>query len=496
MQYNTERVGARVTRRALLVGSVAAAASAVLAACGGGDAATSAPATTSGIASNVTAAAGMPTRATGTTGAAAMSAPLSTAGTGAKQTITYWIEFTDKPIIDTMTKLFIEPFEAKYPQYKVEMVPTSDYVRQVQTAAAAGALPDVFNHYGPAYAPPLYDGGYLLPLDDLAAKYGWDKKIWPWMLDAVRYKGKIISLPTEYESLHLYYNADMFAKNGWKPPTSWTELTTLTKQMQDKKIIPFVFGTSGGISRHEWWLSYAMNAYAGPGALYEGLTGARPWTDDLFVGAIDHLNELWQSGAIMDKQTAAITHDDALAVWGKQEAAMIMDGTWRIRTVGNFAKDFKWEIARLPIWRDGVNNAWPLGCGEVLCINAKAKNPEGSAALASWYFQDVKELGKWIDKVPGVYAPPVNMAKEDYAPSANPLVRDLYLDFTKASDNRDFGYLLWSAWPSRTDKAMYENIDAVFLKQMTSKQYMEKINGIFQEELKAGGVPQQPKPRA
>lgn len=487
----TTRHGDRwITRRALLMGSVAAAGAAVLAACGDeAPAATGAPA--GGAATARSTAAPMAGGA-----AAATAAPASMAGTGPKQTITYWVEFTDKPALDVITKYINEPFEAKYPQYKIEMISTADYVRQVQTAAAAGALPDVFNHYGPSYAPPLLEGGYLLPLDDLAKRFGWDTKVWSWMLDACRYKGKLACLPTEYETLHLFYNADMFAKNGWKPPTNWTELTTLTKQIQDKKIIPFVFGSSGGISRHEWWLSYAMNAHAGGPALYDALTGARPWTDDVYVGGIERLNELWQSGAIMDKQTAAITHDDALAVWGKQEAAMIMDGTWRLRTVGTFAKDFKYEVARLPMWRDGVRNAYPLGCGEVLCINAKAKNPEGAAALANWYFQDPKELGKWVDKLPGIYAPPTNLKAEDYAPDANPRVRDLYLDLTKASDDRDFGFLLWAAWPSRTDKYMYENIDAVYLKQLTPKAYMEKVNATFQEELKAGGVPQQPKPRA
>ena len=81
----------------------------------------------------------------------------------------------------------------------------------------------------------------------------------------------------------------------------------------------------------------------------------------------------------------------------------------------------------------------------MLCINAKAKNPEGAALLADWFFKEPKELGKWIDKLPGIYAPPITMTREDFAPEANPAVRDLYLDFIKAGENREFGYLVWSS---------------------------------------------------
>lgn len=413
------------------------------------------------------------------------------------QTITYWVEFTDKASLEVINTYINASFEKAFPKYKIQMTQTPDYQRQIQTSAAAGALPDVFNQYGPSYIPPLFDGGHVLALDNLAQRYGWDKKIWGWMLDSCRYKGKIICLPTEYESLHLFYNADMFSKRGWKAPASWADAVTLTRAMMDAKIIPFAFGSGGGggITRHEWWISYALNAYSGNAALYEALTGAKPWTDDVYVGAIDTLNKLWQSGAMMSKQTAAIDHNDALGVWGKQEAAMIMDGTWRIRNVGTFAKDFKWAMAKLPSWRESVKFAWPVGCGEVLCVSAKAKAPEGAAEYANWYFRDPKEIGKWITKLPGIFAPPIDMKPEDFAADSDPLIKDTYMTMIQALKEGNFGYLVWSAFPAKTDKALYENIDAVYLGQMTPKQYMEKVNGIFQEELKGGAVPQQPKPR-
>jgi raffinose/stachyose/melibiose transport system substrate-binding protein len=511
----TDGMTGRFSRRAVLTLGGMLGSAALLAACGGAASPTAAPAKvepTKPAAEPTKPAAATTAPAAATTAPAATAAPAAKpaeatkpaattapaaqpAPAGGQKTVTYWVEFTDKPALDVITQYINGPFEAKFPQYKIQMTPTPDYQRQLQTAAAAAALPDIFNQFGPAYGAPLFDGGHLMPLDDLAKQYGWTQKIWPWMLDACRYQGKLISLPTAFETLHLFYNTNLFQKEGWQVPTNWTELNTLTKAQMDKKLIPFALGTSDAIQRHEWWLSYALNAYAGNAALYDALSGAKPWTDEIYVGAIDYLNRLWQSGAIMSKQTAAISHADALAVWGKQEAVMIMDGTWRVRTVDNFAKEFKWEIAKLPVWRDGVKQIYPIGCGEILCVNSKAKVVDGAAEYANWYIQDPKEIGKWVDKLPGIFAPPIQLKREDFAPGSNPILVNLYLDIIKASNDNDFGFLLWSSWPARTDKTMYENIDAVFLGQMTPKAYMEKVNAVFQEELKAGGVPQPPKPR-
>ena len=490
-----------VSRRAFLGGLVAVASTSLVAACGAPAATpTAAPATP-------VPAAPKPTTAPTPTPPAPAAAPAPTPTPAPKPAaaapakgpvnIVYWVETSDATLLDPIKKYIIGGFEQRYPNTKVELVgyPGSDYRRILPTALAAGTGPDVFNEFGTSYLPPAIDGGHVMPLDDAIKQFGWSNKIWKWALDSGRYKNKIYSVPTAYEGMHLYYNQDLFAKHGWRVPADWAKLIALCKDMKEgKKLIPFVFGVRDRVSRWDWWLSYAFNAYAGNYAVYEALSGKRPWTDGLFAETINRLDQLWQAGYIMDKQTSAMTHDDALGVWSNQQAVMIMEGTWRLRTIGNYAKSFKWEIDKLPMWRDDARWTPAIGIGEVLAVNAKTKHPDESLQFVDRFFWDAKEIGQWMHLVIGLFAPPINMTKADFSPDAPAAVVKAHLDLIESSNKGDFGFLMWTSWPAQTSKFQVENIDAVLLRKMTVKEYLEKSQQLFDKELKEGMVAPVPEP--
>jgi len=410
---------------------------------------------------------------------------------------TYWIEDTAADRVEAVKTYIIGRFEQRYPGVKVELVTYSgsDFRRVLPTALAAGTGPDVFNEFGASYLVPAIEGGYVMPLDAATKKYGWDKKIWKWALDSGRYKGKIYSVPTAYESVHLYYNQDLFEKHGWKVPMNWTELVALCKDIKEnKKLIPFAFGVRDRVSRWDWWLTYTFNAYVGNHALWEALSGKRPWTDPLFTEAINRLDQLWQTGYIMDKQTSAMTHDDAMGVWSNQHAVMLMDGTWRLSNVRNLAKGFRWSIAKVPMWRDDIRWTPAIGIGEVLAINAKTKYPEESLRFMDRFFYEPKEIGVWMHKVVGLFAPPVTMAKEDFSKEASAEYIKTHVDLIEASKKGDFGFLMWTSWPAQTAKFQVENIDAVLLRRITVKEYLQKSQDVFAKELREGLVAPVPEP--
>jgi len=410
--------------------------------------------------------------------------------------LTYWIENPAAPIVAAVKDHLIGEFEKRYPDVKIELAayPGSDFRRILPTALAAGTGPDVFNEFGASYLPPAIDGGYVLPLDDAVRKYGWDKKIWKWALESGLYKGKLYSVPTAYESVHLYYNRDLFDKFGWKPPANWAELTALCKDMKDKKLIPFAFGVRDRVSRWDWWLTYTFNAYAGNYLLWEVLSAKRPWTDPVIAEAINRLDQLWQAGYIMDKQTSALSHDDALGVWSNQHAVMLMDGSWRLSNAGILAKNFKWGITKLPMWREGIRWTPPIGIGEILVINAKTKNQEQALQFMDRFFWDPKELGQWMHKVMGLFIPPIDMKREDFVKEAPAEFVNAHLELIESSRKGEFGFLMWTSWPAQTAKFQVENIDAVLLRKMTIKEYLEKSQEIFTRELKDGLVAPVPEP--
>jgi len=119
-------------------------------------------------------------------------------------------------------------FEARHPgvTVKQETLPAgTNYFEKLQTMIAAGNPPDVFDMWE-GYVQPYAQAGQLLDLDPYLqsdptiSKADFDPRI----LEVNSWNGKVYSLPIEYVPYPaaLFYNKDLFARAGVKPPdSSW-----------------------------------------------------------------------------------------------------------------------------------------------------------------------------------------------------------------------------------------------------------------------------------
>ncbi len=114
-----------------------------------------------------------------------------------------------------------------------------DFAGQLEktTATLAGdsGTYDIIETY--TYAiPDLASRGKLQPLDDLLAKYQ-DKytlnELDPNTINSMKYEGKLYGLPMQSQLLTMVYRKDLFEKNGLTPPTTFEELRTGAKKLQD-----------------------------------------------------------------------------------------------------------------------------------------------------------------------------------------------------------------------------------------------------------------------
>jgi sorbitol/mannitol transport system substrate-binding protein len=114
-----------------------------------------------------------------------------------------------------------------------------DFGGQVQktTATLSGDTGsyDVIETYS-FVVPDLASRNKLVPLDDLFAKYSATYKldaIDKSLRDAMSYDGKLYGLPMQTQVLTMVYRKDLFDKAGLKPPTTFEELRTVSKKLQD-----------------------------------------------------------------------------------------------------------------------------------------------------------------------------------------------------------------------------------------------------------------------
>jgi raffinose/stachyose/melibiose transport system substrate-binding protein len=409
------------------------------------------------------------------------------------------VEFGDTPDQNAVTKYLIKPYQQLHPNVSIVFQSPgsgSNIDQQLETQFAAGAGPDIYDENGPSFMPPFITSGNAVDLDPYAKKYGWEEKTVAWAWQSSLYKGKLYYLPTEFESLHLWYNKTLMAKNGWKVPTTYDEMLAVCKAIQDKGLIPFATGMNGWLGCWDWWYSYFLNAYLGAKKLYHVLVGDVPWTDPDIVTSFQMMKNLWDLGYIMKKQADAISGPESWAIWGQQKAVFRMEGTWGFQPGLVYANDkgFEWDVAALPTWKPGVDFYPPIGIGEVNGINPRSKNINVAADFYDFaFYRNRDQILHWLPNLSSIFLPTLNWKPSDFGSSFDPRLARVISSHSAAMASRKAGYLSWSSWPAKTENYMWSNFDSLLAGKLSIMDYLKQVQKIFQGEKAAGALPLVPK---
>lgn len=383
-----------------------------------------------------------------------------------------WI--THSPETEEEREIFqkdvVDAFEATHKNVTVKWVEAQDSYSLIRQQLAAGAGPDIVSTGGPTFLSEYVASGYLMPLNEYADKFKWNDRFYDWALQTGKLKDQLYGLPGSYETLVVWYNKDMFKENGWEVPKTYDELMALSEQIQKKDIMPFAFGTSDFRTVNEWWLSVAYNSYLGPQELKKVLKGEQPWTSDMVKQATEKYVDMWRKGFINNKQSHAISMEDAWGVFNNNKAAMKLEGTWALSRLINTPPPFETGFFIMPGWREGVEPNLPIGLGDSIGINAKSKHPELAAELLDLIFS-TQRAEKLINL--GQFSP-MNDLDVAGVEGVDPLVVNVYETMNGMLDKGNAGYVSWTYFPPTVLSYLWNNIDALFLEQMTVDEYLKK----------------------
>jgi raffinose/stachyose/melibiose transport system substrate-binding protein len=388
----------------------------------------------------------------------------------------------------------IEPFNAANPNIQVQASEQANNYEATRTALAGGGGPDIVSTPGPAEGIALAQAGLLLPLDDYAASFGWDKTMAPWSLSLGTVDGKLYSLPSEVETLVLYYNKTLFDEKGWEVPKTLDELMTLSQTVADAGIIPFAHANADFRRANEFYVDEVLNHGPGAQKFYDALTGKAKWTDPEFVSAIELLNQMqqngWFMGSLDNYYTAANTETGAAL--GDGEAAMRIDGTWFLEDVSDFFGDAagntnEWAWAPVPTTTGDV--LFDLGLGSTYSINKNAKNPDATAAFLDHLFSPETQAKLTMNC--GLAPAPVTL-DADVLAGLDPRIAQLREALSQASAAGNYGYTTWTFFPAATDTYLAETIERVWSGEMTPQDYLTGLQASFDEEVARGALPPLP----
>ncbi|WP_433381574.1 ABC transporter substrate-binding protein [Actinoplanes sp. CA-142083] len=280
-------------------------------------------------------------------------------------------------------KTLADGFHATHPDVTVELkeYDAANYDTQMIADLAAGKAPDIYAQKTLKNFYTYQNGKQLLDVSDVAQGLG-DK-----VGGMANYQvdGKTYAIPYRQDSWVLYYNKTLFEKAGLPTPDgtwTWDDYAATSKALATKLKASKAFGDY----EHIWQSTVQGFALAqSQGASIESANFS--YLAPYYTRAVD----LQNAGAQVKFGDATTNNLTYQAQFGKQQAAMMLMGSWFIATLlkqqaGGDADKFDWGIAPAPQLTKATTgkSATPVTFGDPtgLGINPKLAKNKVEAAKA------------------------------------------------------------------------------------------------------------------
>ncbi len=247
----------------------------------------------------------------------------------------------------------IEEWQADYCQgAEVDLVvtPWNEYWTQLQTNAAAGDLPDIFNISQDRFQ--FYaENDAVLDLQPYLDDAGVDDaNVWgSGMIDPYRWgeEDDLYAVPVNWDTIAIYYNKDMFDAAGLEYPTNewtWDDFAEAARALTDAEADVYGATVYGQFQTgYPNWI-----AATGTDPLVATGRTACTATDE---GSLEALNFL--RGLVDENVMPTISAlggsggDDMFNFWLAGRTAMVAGGSWKLPSAAESAT-FNWDVVQLP----------------------------------------------------------------------------------------------------------------------------------------------------
>jgi multiple sugar transport system substrate-binding protein len=242
-----------------------------------------------------------------------------------------------------------------------QAIPRDKLITKALLAAQQRQMPNILRIDNPNLQEVAATGA-LAPLTD----YGVDLKgLYPNLLDAGSYEGKVYGIAPGINGMAIFYNKDMFDAAGVKVPTNWPELMDAAAKLTKNGVYGMTFSapaTEEGSWQFEPWFWGAggdLKKLDSP----EGVKALQFWADLVSKGYASKSVVQWSQGDVNDQFMAG-------------KAAMQQNGVWNLPALEK--SGIHYGVFPIPK-PDGGAAPGPMG-GEVLTIPVSADSAAMQAA--------------------------------------------------------------------------------------------------------------------
>ncbi len=248
--------------------------------------------------------------------------PTAAANTDELEIFSWWVNPGETDAFDALVRIY----ERQNPGIKFVNAAVFDASSVLQTRLDHGQPPDSWQVHAGKESLSYVTAGQLEPLTHFFYDQGFDKVMPRPLLDQLRIKGEIYTVPVNiHRSNMLWYNPRVFKASNLTPPKTIAEFFTVAEALKGKGITPLAISGLDGFSVAQLFEGVLLATF-GPEDYLKLFQGdGRMWTDPRMVTAIGTLKKMLSYSS---PDRAALHWPDAADLVLQGKAGMIITGDW------------------------------------------------------------------------------------------------------------------------------------------------------------------------
>lgn len=365
---------------------------------------------------------------------------------------------------------------------RMETFLNDPYKQKLQVAMGSPNAPDVFMNWGGGNLEQYVEAGHVHDLTgEFNADPAWRDRFLPVVLKTAQINGRYYGVPERgMQPLVLFYNKDVFAKAGQRPPKTWDDLLRLVDVFKGRGVTPFALAGSQAWTEL-MWLEYLLDRIGGT-TPFQAIAERRPgaWKDPSVLRALTMIRELVDRGAF-GTNYASVGYDvgGASTIFAQGKAAMHLMGSWEYATQleqnPDYVKENRMGWVAFPAVPGGKGDPKNVvgNPSNFMSVSTASKKKEAAVRFlketltSDAYVRGMVGVGE-VPPVKGVEPQLRNGPAPDYTTFIYGLVSQAPA-FTQSWDQ---------ALPPNVAEAMLTNLSKLFLKDMTPEQFADAMDKV------------------
>ena len=363
--------------------------------------------------------------------------------------------------------------------FTVDSFANDVYKERIRTAVGSGEAPTLIVGWTGGTLLEYIEHDYVVDITEETAEL--QDQLISSVADNGIVDGDVYAVPmNNVQPVFLYFNQELFDQAGAEVPTTWEELLDVVEQFDEQDIYPLAL--AGG---SRWpmlmWASYLTDRIGGPEA-FQGVVEGDPegWSDPAILEALERCQELVDAGAF-DPNFASVDADqnEDARMLADGQAAMVLQGSWTYSRMledhPDFAESGDFGFTTFPAVEGGQGDPANLVGNPANFWSVSESASEESQETATDYLSERLFNDEYVDQMLATgNLPPLEGLDEQIAETEDEEFLGFAYDVVREAPNFQ---LSWDqAIDPSQEQALLENLELVFLGQITPEEFAENMN--------------------